>query len=233
MGSPHKVGPPNNVGPKVRAGPFRPMRFLNLVYAKVVPTSQSGSQILHYILRRRGSEWESSLQSENPKKIFISVVIRSWISCFGFLFQYQKREMHLWPSLRIRESFKFDYLKKLEWNLKRMENESPTSKKKLLNSEEAGSTERPGILACCKDLLIVVSCCCCCFCCGGNPSSLLFLVKIYSISLFSHMGVSYIWFWFVWVCVFIWCQILCKGRLRKSQNSKNSCPPEFIGWIRV
>ncbi|GAY46494.1 hypothetical protein CUMW_097500 [Citrus unshiu] len=31
--------------------------------------------------------------------------------------------MHLWPSMRIRDSFKISYLKKLEWNLSRMNSE--------------------------------------------------------------------------------------------------------------
>lgn len=119
--------------------------------------------------------------------------------------------MHLWPSLRIRESFKFDYLKKLEWNLKRMENESPTNKKKLLKTEEGGSNdvsapiEQHGTLACCRDLLIILSCCYCCFCCGGNPTSsvcaFFFFWWFCWIFLFSQMGFPYIWFLFV--CMFL------------------------------
>eukprot|EP00261_Vitis_vinifera_P038947 XP_019080190.1 PREDICTED: uncharacterized protein LOC100854745 isoform X1 [Vitis vinifera] len=101
--------------------------------------------------------------------------------------------MHLWPSLRIRESFKFDYLKKLEWNLKRMENESPTNKKKLLNTEEGGSNdvsapiEQHGTLACCRDLLIILSCCYCCFCCGVLVHFTLFYKCLIEESLASSM----------------------------------------------
>ncbi|KAJ6986897.1 hypothetical protein NC653_020205 [Populus alba x Populus x berolinensis] len=31
--------------------------------------------------------------------------------------------MHLWPTMRIRESFKISYLKKYDWNLQRMNSE--------------------------------------------------------------------------------------------------------------
>ena len=34
-----------------------------------------------------------------------------------------KRKMHLWPTMRIRESFKISYLKKYDWNLQRMNSE--------------------------------------------------------------------------------------------------------------
>ncbi|KAK6933358.1 hypothetical protein RJ641_036252 [Dillenia turbinata] len=35
--------------------------------------------------------------------------------------------MHLWPSLTIRESFKIAYLRKVEWNLNRMNSENKRS----------------------------------------------------------------------------------------------------------
>ncbi|KAJ6720267.1 hypothetical protein OIU85_023483 [Salix viminalis] len=51
--------------------------------------------------------------------------------------------MHLWPTMRIRDSFKSAYLKKLEWNLHRMNNEkkqrsqetSDSNQQRLLDDE--------------------------------------------------------------------------------------------------
>ncbi|KAJ4720792.1 hypothetical protein OWV82_008561 [Melia azedarach] len=92
--------------------------------------------------------------------------------------------MHLWPSLRIRESFKISYLKKLEWNLQRMSSEkkrqsqSNDQQQTLLvdknvsgqNSEATSSKNPPfgsGVVAVCREILMVLSCCYCCFCCGA------------------------------------------------------------------
>ncbi|KAK2971651.1 hypothetical protein RJ640_010892 [Escallonia rubra] len=49
--------------------------------------------------------------------------------------------MHLWPSSRLRDSFKLGYLKNLEWNLHRMNSEkkqsqSDTNQSKLLDSSD-------------------------------------------------------------------------------------------------
>ncbi|XP_059666075.1 uncharacterized protein LOC132311936 [Cornus florida] len=89
--------------------------------------------------------------------------------------------MHLWPSMRIRNSFKLDYLKKLEWNLHRMKTEkhqSPNSinQEKLLdNDQEQDVSVDPktdshsvftGPVLFCRELLMILSCCYCCFCCG-------------------------------------------------------------------
>ncbi|KAA8534364.1 hypothetical protein F0562_031885 [Nyssa sinensis] len=88
--------------------------------------------------------------------------------------------MHLWPSMRIRDSFKVAYLKKLEWNLHRMNTEkqqSPNSNQnKLLDNDEGGDVavdaktdsknRADGTLLLCRELLMILSCCYCCFCCG-------------------------------------------------------------------
>ena len=90
--------------------------------------------------------------------------------------------MHLWPSMRIRDSFKLAYLKKLEWNLHRMKSDkksSTSTDQKLLDNDEvvvseegAGTLPRPkahnGVLLLFKEILMVLSCCYCCFCCGGH-----------------------------------------------------------------
>ncbi|KAG7998585.1 hypothetical protein I3843_01G265100 [Carya illinoinensis] len=98
--------------------------------------------------------------------------------------------MHLWPSMRIRDSFKLGYLRKVEWNLNRMESEEkqkPSSNQQLLDNEEPVSDQkeaaRPvsdrqeaakpnsgilgGLLVVCRESLMVLSCCYCCFCCGA------------------------------------------------------------------
>uniref|UniRef100_A0A7N1A015 Uncharacterized protein n=1 Tax=Kalanchoe fedtschenkoi TaxID=63787 RepID=A0A7N1A015_KALFE len=85
--------------------------------------------------------------------------------------------MHLWPTVRIRNSFKLDYLKKLEWNLHRMnsENKSPShvnNQQTLLDDQpHSSSSENDGnvskALAVCREVLLLLSCCYCCFCCGA------------------------------------------------------------------
>ncbi|KAF8397686.1 hypothetical protein HHK36_016607 [Tetracentron sinense] len=88
--------------------------------------------------------------------------------------------MHLWPSLRIRDSFKLAYLKKFEWNQHRMNSEESPSKQRLLESERdvhrkgKSDSKIPGILVFCRELLMAISCCYCCFCCGVHlPPSML------------------------------------------------------------
>lgn len=99
--------------------------------------------------------------------------------------------MHLWPSLRIRDSFKHAYLKKLEWNLHRMKSEkksATSTRQKLLDNKHGVVTEegvgtsvpsskaRNGFLLILKEILMVLSCCYCCFCCGGLFFSLSLLL---------------------------------------------------------
>ncbi|KAF5733751.1 hypothetical protein HS088_TW16G00191 [Tripterygium wilfordii] len=91
--------------------------------------------------------------------------------------------MHLWPSVRIRDSFKIAYLKKLEWNLHRMniekQSQSPRNQQRLLDNEAngvvngevavAGTSKAAFVTAAdvCKEIFMVLSCCYCCFCCGA------------------------------------------------------------------
>lgn len=88
------------------------------------------------------------------------------------------KAMHLWPSMRLRDSFKIEYLKKLEWNLHRMNAEKKQqqqqgtesssndgNQQKLLNDSKKDGK----FLTVCRELFLILSCCYCCFCCGGNP----------------------------------------------------------------
>ncbi|CAL0303064.1 unnamed protein product [Lupinus luteus] len=86
--------------------------------------------------------------------------------------------MHLWPTKNIRDSFKISYLKKLEWNYRRMEKEQQSSKEqKLLDGDENQQDQRmktqdlkyePGVVVSIfQELFLVFSCCYCCFCCGA------------------------------------------------------------------
>ncbi|KAL3535232.1 hypothetical protein ACH5RR_003693 [Cinchona calisaya] len=93
--------------------------------------------------------------------------------------------MHLWPSMRLRDSFKFAYLKKLELNLHRMNSQkkqqqqqdssqSSTSnsndyRQKLLddNIEDHHPQKSGKFIAICRELFLILSCCYCCFCCGA------------------------------------------------------------------
>ncbi|KAL5800266.1 hypothetical protein ACOSQ4_033150 [Xanthoceras sorbifolium] len=97
------------------------------------------------------------------------------------------RKMHLWPSMRIRDSFKVSYLSKLEWNLQRMNTEKKKQQsqtnndhqQKLLSDDqrddlsgqvsEVSTSKNPsGCAAICRETLMLLSCCYCCFCCGGK-----------------------------------------------------------------
>ncbi|GMJ11960.1 hypothetical protein like AT5G49015 [Hibiscus trionum] len=86
--------------------------------------------------------------------------------------------MHLWPSVRLRDSFKIAYLRKLEWNLHRMKSEkqsssSPTTQQNLLNDQEPADSNSASPKLCasfiviCREVFMVLSCCYCCFCCGA------------------------------------------------------------------
>ncbi|CAA3012555.1 Hypothetical predicted protein [Olea europaea subsp. europaea] len=86
--------------------------------------------------------------------------------------------MHLWPSMRLRDSFKNAYIKKLECNLNRMKSEKQQQRQsqnqqKLLDDKEdddnnsSDISKTGGFLVLCRELLMVLSCCYCCFCCGA------------------------------------------------------------------
>ncbi|KAK3003529.1 hypothetical protein RJ639_018378 [Escallonia herrerae] len=76
--------------------------------------------------------------------------------------------MHLWPSSRLRDSFKLGYLKNLEWNLHRMNSEkkqsqSDTNQSKLLDSSDNGDSDSKqgfgvgwGALVLCREFLMLV-----------------------------------------------------------------------------
>ncbi|KAL0322396.1 UNVERIFIED_CONTAM: hypothetical protein Scaly_2536000 [Sesamum calycinum] len=86
--------------------------------------------------------------------------------------------MHLWPSMRLRDSFKNNYLKKLEWNLHRMNiekqqqqqgDQSSGNQQKLLENDQTDSKNSGcgGFGVICREVFMVLSCCYCCFCCGA------------------------------------------------------------------
>ncbi|KAJ6317496.1 hypothetical protein OIU76_013105 [Salix suchowensis] len=91
--------------------------------------------------------------------------------------------MHLWPTMRIRESFKISYLKKYEWNLHRMNSEKKrqsqeandsSSQQRLLDVADENSTnqQQPAnnskAVMICREILMVITCCYWCFCCGES-----------------------------------------------------------------
>lgn len=91
-----------------------------------------------------------------------------------------QKKMHLWPTMRLRESFKESYLRKLEWNYHRMDiekrqqqqrNQSDSTQQKLLETGKSDSEDSGcgGIEVMVREILMLLSCCYCCFCCGGNP----------------------------------------------------------------
>ncbi|PWA80310.1 hypothetical protein CTI12_AA197790 [Artemisia annua] len=86
--------------------------------------------------------------------------------------------MHLWPSERLRNSFKLDYLKNLEWNLRRMKNSKNQSsgtsnEQKLLVNDDQNCANKNRSCGCVQavfnDLVILFTCC---FCCGGRDTDM-------------------------------------------------------------
>jgi hypothetical protein len=96
--------------------------------------------------------------------------------------------MHLWPSLRIRDSFKHGYLQKLELNLGHMKRSQSQRQGQGQQSEDQGGqlgapaddgkaplledrspqgSVLAGALELAWDAVLLLTCCCCCFCCGG------------------------------------------------------------------
>ncbi|MCE5166395.1 hypothetical protein HAX54_018647 [Datura stramonium] len=75
--------------------------------------------------------------------------------------------MHLWPSMRLRDSFKLGYLKNLEWNLHRMDSQKQRGNDQKLLDEPGSSNNGGGAkyLVICRDFLTILSCC---FCCGDS-----------------------------------------------------------------
>lgn len=101
--------------------------------------------------------------------------------CVAVTEEEEQSNMHLWPSSRIRDSFKLTYLSNLEWNLRRMRKDkkqqqaNSDDQQKLLSDnqtdpQEATTSKNPsGFHSICRELFILASCCCC-FCCGGNSA---------------------------------------------------------------
>ncbi|KAF0894337.1 hypothetical protein E2562_038393 [Oryza meyeriana var. granulata] len=95
--------------------------------------------------------------------------------------------MHLWPSLRIRDSFKHAYLDKLEFNLARMKRAQRQGQQGEGEDKDQGKQQPPGdgkapllegrraprisfvsgALELAMDAAMLLTCCCCCFCCGA------------------------------------------------------------------
>uniref|UniRef100_A0A1J3CDN7 Uncharacterized protein n=1 Tax=Noccaea caerulescens TaxID=107243 RepID=A0A1J3CDN7_NOCCA len=76
--------------------------------------------------------------------------------------------MHLWPSLKLRNSFKGSSQKRFQ----RMNSgkQSQSNQQKLLRQDDKESgpeISSGGFAAICRDLSMVLSCCFCCFCCGA------------------------------------------------------------------
>ncbi|KAL0737892.1 hypothetical protein Bca4012_014102 [Brassica carinata] len=75
--------------------------------------------------------------------------------------------MHLWPSLKLRNSFKSTSKKRYQ-RTNSGQNSQSNQQKLLESGSEIPSGSWFGVV--CGDLAMVLSCCFCCFCCGGKPS---------------------------------------------------------------
>ncbi|KAM2647957.1 hypothetical protein TB1_001141 [Malus domestica] len=113
----------------------------------------------------------------------------------------KERDMHLWPSATIRDSFKLDYLRKLDWNLQRMKSEKESQKsvkQNLLNGQDGGAAKQLDsprgqvngkaadltnpkahgrdrmVAGLCRETLMLLSCCFCCGACADEEADLIF-----------------------------------------------------------
>uniref|UniRef100_A0ACD5V4F5 Uncharacterized protein n=1 Tax=Avena sativa TaxID=4498 RepID=A0ACD5V4F5_AVESA len=91
--------------------------------------------------------------------------------------------MHLWPSIRIRDSFKHAYLEKLEFNLGGKKRAQRQGQQGQDEDEDKGQQQAPllegrpspsprgsmvaSALELAWDAGLLLTCCCCCFCCGA------------------------------------------------------------------
>ncbi|CAM0903753.1 unnamed protein product [Alopecurus aequalis] len=88
--------------------------------------------------------------------------------------------MHLWPSIRIRDSFRHAYLEKLEVNLGQkkcaqpqgqVQDEDVNKGQQQAPLLEGRPSSRGSLLASALELAwdaaMLLTCCCCCFCCGA------------------------------------------------------------------
>nr|VDD38927.1 unnamed protein product [Brassica oleracea] len=79
--------------------------------------------------------------------------------------------MHLWPSLKLRNSFKSTSKKKYQRTNSSGQHSQSNQQKLLESGPEIPSGNWFYVV--CGDLAMVLSCCFCCFCCGGLISECL------------------------------------------------------------
>ncbi|KAJ6909367.1 hypothetical protein NC652_020375 [Populus alba x Populus x berolinensis] len=122
--------------------------------------------------------------------------------------------MHLWPTMRIRESFKISYLKKYDWNLQRMKSEKKrqsqeandnSNQQRLLDDagENSRNQQKPAnnskAVLICREILMVITCCYCCFCFGDGKINhlwlLYFLARVLCELIYKLAG-------FIWLILF-------------------------------
>ncbi|KAL0658405.1 hypothetical protein Bca4012_078990 [Brassica carinata] len=80
--------------------------------------------------------------------------------------------MHLWPSLKLRNSFKSTSKKKYQRTNSSGQHSQSNQQKLLESGPEIPSGNWFYVV--CGDLAMVLSCCFCCFCCGGKPFQFFF-----------------------------------------------------------
>lgn len=128
------------------------------------------------------------LSGQNRSPFFLKFSNRNFIPrSFFILHSNREGKMHLWPTERIRDSFKHAYIKKLEFNFHRMkiqkhQQQQSSSKQNLLDKEQASAADGKTaensnpvcfgrrVLDFCSEALLLLSCCYCCYCCGGDSS---------------------------------------------------------------
>ncbi|XP_006395102.2 uncharacterized protein LOC18012351 [Eutrema salsugineum] len=77
--------------------------------------------------------------------------------------------MHLWPSLKLRNSFKGNSQQRFQRMNSGKQTQSNQQKLLCRRDKESGPEISSGGFAVvvCRDLAMILSCCFCCFCCGA------------------------------------------------------------------
>ncbi|ESQ32388.1 hypothetical protein EUTSA_v10005354mg [Eutrema salsugineum] len=88
--------------------------------------------------------------------------------CFS-VFKHSEEEMHLWPSLKLRNSFKGNSQQRFQRMNSGKQTQSNQQKLLCRRDKESGPEISSGGFAVvvCRDLAMILSCCFCCFCCGA------------------------------------------------------------------
>lgn len=135
------------------------LRFTKLFWSKLFLCSSA--KLISF------NQWEICFLCDVTEELLRTSKILTANKPQELLFELFWEEMHLWPSLKLRNSFKSTSRKKSQ----RMNSGKQTQSNQQKLLKEPGPDISSGVFAVvCRDIVMVFSCCYCCFCCGGKPS---------------------------------------------------------------